>query len=88
VDVKHVKVWGAPVPGKLDFKLHLSFINRAIADRTRSTDSRSAPQPVRWAIRELALFDSLAGLVAEDTLVWHLALRVISGSGQAKCREQ
>jgi hypothetical protein len=88
VDVKHVKVWDTSVPGILDLKLHLRFLYRAIAYHTRSTDSRSTPQPVRWAIRELALFDSLAGPVSEDTLVWHLALRVISGSGQAKCREQ
>src|ERR1700704_3070852 len=65
VDVKHVKVWRTSLPGILDLKLHLSFLHSAIAYRTRSTDSGSTPQPVRWAIGELTLLDSLAGLVAE-----------------------
>jgi len=42
-------------------------------------DARAAPQPIRGAIGEPALFDRLARLLAEHALVWHLALRVISG---------
>src|SRR5258705_2065456 len=79
VDVKHVKVGGAPVPGKLDFKLHLRFLDRPVAHPTRRPDARAAPQPIPGAIGEPALFDRLAGLLAEHALAWHLALRGISG---------
>jgi hypothetical protein len=58
VDVKHVKVWGAPVPGILDLKLHLSFLNGTVAHDTGRTDPWPSPQPVGRAIRELALFSS------------------------------
>src|SRR6266478_7369585 len=76
VDVKHVTVWGAPVPGILDLKLHLSFLHSAVAHRAGRTDSRPSPQSVGWAIRDRALFNGLAGFVAQDALVRHLALRV------------
>src|SRR5258706_7018347 len=78
VDVKHVKVGGAPVPGKLDFKLHLRLLDGALPHRTRLPDPRAAPQPIPVAIGEPALFDRVAGLLAEHALVWHLAPRGIS----------
>ena len=86
MDVKHVKVWGAPVPVILDLKLQLRFLDGAVTHYTGRTDAGSSPQPVRWAIRELALLDSLAGLVV---LVWPSGPPGdLGGTVKPKCREQ
>src|SRR5258705_13985696 len=61
----------ASVPSKLNLKLHLVFLHRAVAHSAGGTDSWPAPQSVVLAVRELALVDRFAGSVAGKGLPWH-----------------
>jgi hypothetical protein len=84
VEVVHIEVRRTTIPRKLHLNFHLVRFKGNVAHRTRSTDPRTTPQPVRVAIRELALFDGFASFNAEETFVWHKLIPRGIRSGKRK----
>ena len=71
VEVVHIEVRRATIPRKLRLNFHLVRLNGNVAHRTGGTGPWTTPQPIRVAIRELALFDGFASFNAEEGFVWH-----------------
>ncbi len=60
VEVVHIEVRRTTLPRKLRLKFHLVRLKGNVAHCTGGADPWTMPQPVRVAIRELALFDGFA----------------------------